>query len=162
MRPFVRSYGESSSSTRSPGRIRMRWRRKRPAMCARTTWPLSSSTEKVALGKTCLILPITSSGASLTFCAGFAAFGRRARVLFFRLRTGMDDTPFIYSLPSELPIAASRRIGFAVGLALDGWDEGLKIRPIFQRRNFLDQAKDRALVARGLSHKFGPRARNGP
>ena len=67
-----------------------------------------------------------------------------------------------YSLPTELRIAASRRIGLAVGLALDGWDEGLKIRPIFQRRNFLDQAKDRALVARGLSHKFGPRARNGP
>ncbi len=57
------------------------------------TCPLSSSTEKVALGKTCLMLPITSSGASLRFC-GVVALGTRTRFLLFLLRTAMVSSPF--------------------------------------------------------------------
>ena len=72
----------------------MRCRRKRPAMCARTTWPLSSSTEKVVLGKTCLMLPKTSIGASFTF-AGTSGLGGRGPLFFLRvlLRIAMNRAP---------------------------------------------------------------------
>lgn len=65
-------------------------------MWPRTTWPLSSSTENVALGKTCLILPVTSSAASLTFC-GVPDLGTRTRFRLFLLRTAMINSPFYWS-----------------------------------------------------------------
>src|SRR3989304_915887 len=42
MRPRVRSYGDSSTRTRSPGRIRMKFIRSLPLMWARTRCPFSS------------------------------------------------------------------------------------------------------------------------
>src|SRR5579884_658776 len=44
MRPRSRSYGESSTFTRSPGLMRIRYRRIRPDVYASVSWPLSSST----------------------------------------------------------------------------------------------------------------------
>lgn len=73
----------------------MWWRRRRPAICASTTWPLSSSTEKVVLGKTCLILPNTSSGASFVFWEALVLEGRGLD-LRFRVRVAIVDTPVIY------------------------------------------------------------------
>ena len=92
----------------------MRWRRKRPARCARMTWPLSSSTENVVLGKTCLMLPNTSSGASLGICD--EALATRGELLAFRLRIAMGDylssnidaqCKMTVGLPSRLPWASS-------------------------------------------------------
>jgi len=62
-------------------------------MCARITCPLSSSTENVVLGKTCLMLPNTSSGASLVFegTLGLAGRGPFPRVL---LRIAIGHTLF--------------------------------------------------------------------
>ena len=48
--PFVRSYGDISMVTLSPGRIRMKFIRSFPLMVARIWWPFSSSTLKNAFG----------------------------------------------------------------------------------------------------------------
>ena len=48
------------------------------------TCPLSSSTENVVLGNTCLMLPYTSSGASLLSSEGLA-FDARGFVLRLRV-----------------------------------------------------------------------------
>src|SRR5678816_1837295 len=50
MRPRVRSYGESSTSTLSPGRMRMKFLRIFPDTCARTLCLLCSSTRNIAFG----------------------------------------------------------------------------------------------------------------
>src|SRR5579875_3822339 len=60
MRPRVGSYGASSTLTRSPGRIRMKWIRILPEMWARTLWPDASSTRNMALGSTSTTVPSTS------------------------------------------------------------------------------------------------------
>src|SRR5688572_23715278 len=51
MRPRVRSYGESSIDTLSPGRIRMKCIRILPEAWASSWWPFSSFTRKTALGR---------------------------------------------------------------------------------------------------------------
>ena len=66
MRPRVRSYGESSTSTSSPGVMRMRNRRRRPARLARIVWPFSSSTLNVELGNVSTTRPTRLSVSSLT------------------------------------------------------------------------------------------------
>lgn len=55
-------------------------------MCARIVWPFSSSTEKVVLGKICLIVPNNSNGGSLlsSTLTGDGLFGRFPEI--FRLR----------------------------------------------------------------------------
>src|SRR5512143_2132526 len=60
IRPRVRSYGESSTRTRSPGRIRMKFIRSFPLMCARTRWPFSSSTANIVFGSGSMTVPSTS------------------------------------------------------------------------------------------------------
>src|SRR5579883_2309287 len=70
-------------------------------MCARMTWPLSSSTENVVLGNTCLMLPYTSSGASLVSSGGFVL---EARGFALRLRVAITSFPCI--LPANRPIGS--------------------------------------------------------
>src|SRR3990170_2526626 len=60
MRPRVRSYGESSTRTRSPGRIRMKFIRSLPEMWASTRWPFSSSTANMVFGSGSRTVPSTS------------------------------------------------------------------------------------------------------
>src|SRR6266540_1580251 len=60
MRPRVRSYGDNSTRTRSPGRIRMKFIRSLPLMCANTRWPFSSSTANIVLGSGSITVPSTS------------------------------------------------------------------------------------------------------
>src|ERR1035437_8062896 len=50
IRPRVRSYGDNSTRTRSPGRIRMKFIRSFPLIWARTRWPFSSSTANIVFG----------------------------------------------------------------------------------------------------------------
>src|SRR5437773_11199329 len=60
MRPLLRSYGESSTSTLSPGTTRMKFIRIFPEMCARTSCPFWSSTLNIALGRASDTVPSTS------------------------------------------------------------------------------------------------------
>src|SRR5205823_89417 len=69
MRPRVRSYGDSSTFTRSPGRIRMKFIRILPLTCASTRWPLSSSTRNIAFGNGSTTVPSTSIASSFVISA---------------------------------------------------------------------------------------------
>src|SRR3954469_19337218 len=60
MRPRVRSYGDSSTRTRSPGRIRMKFIRSLPLIWARTRWPFSSSIANIVFGNGSMTVPSTS------------------------------------------------------------------------------------------------------
>src|SRR5256886_7435223 len=60
MRPRLRSYGDSSTRTLSPGTTRMKFIRIFPEMCARTAWPFWSSTLNIALGRASETVPSTS------------------------------------------------------------------------------------------------------
>src|SRR3954447_16863466 len=70
MRARFRSYGETSTLTRSPGRMRMRKRRILPATWPRTSWPLSSCTRNIAFGSASTTSPSNST---------FSSFAKRLR-----------------------------------------------------------------------------------
>src|SRR3954469_1603856 len=61
MRARLRSYGETSTRTRSPGRMRMRKRRILPATWPSTWWPLSSCTRNMAFGSASTTSPSNST-----------------------------------------------------------------------------------------------------
>lgn len=65
IRPRVKSYGEISKRTLSPGKIRIKCIRIFPLMCARTVCPFSSSTLNIALGNGSKTTPSTSMTSSL-------------------------------------------------------------------------------------------------
>src|SRR6476646_9397251 len=65
MRPRVRSYGESSTRTRSPGRIRMKFIRSLPEIWASTRWPFSSSIANMVFGSGSRTVPSTSIASRL-------------------------------------------------------------------------------------------------
>src|SRR5207302_37660 len=66
MRPRVRSYGDSSTRTLSPGRMRMKCFRILPEMCANTLCLFSSSTWNMALGNVSRTVPVTSIASSFS------------------------------------------------------------------------------------------------
>src|SRR6267143_582414 len=70
IRPRVRSYGDSSTFTRSPGRMRMKFMRILPLTCASTRWPLSSSTRNIAFGNGSTTVPSTSIASSFGIALG--------------------------------------------------------------------------------------------
>src|SRR5918995_3959199 len=72
MRARFRSYGETSTRTRSPGRIRIRKRRILPATWPRTSCPLSSCTRNMAFGSASTTSPSNST---------FSSFAKPDRVL---------------------------------------------------------------------------------
>src|SRR6185436_359392 len=65
MRPRFRSYGESSTATLSPGRMRMKFLRILPETCARTWCLFSNSTLNMALGNGSTTVAMTSIASSL-------------------------------------------------------------------------------------------------
>src|SRR3954471_16457836 len=73
MRARFRSYGETSTRTRSPGRMRIRNRRIFPATWPRTSWPLSSCTRNMAFGSASTTSPSNST---------FSSFAKPAAVLW--------------------------------------------------------------------------------
>src|SRR5688572_23169772 len=73
MRPRVKSYGDNSTVTLSPGRMRIKCMRILPETWARTLWPFSSSTRNMALGSGSTIFP------SIWIFSSFA-------IPFFRIR----------------------------------------------------------------------------
>src|SRR5678815_4770863 len=70
MRPRVRSYGDSSTVTLSPGRILMKFIRILPEMCARTRCPFSSSTRNIAFGSGSMTVPSTCTPSSFAILFG--------------------------------------------------------------------------------------------
>src|SRR5919106_5121300 len=72
IRARFRSYGETSTRTRSPGRIRIRKRRILPATWPRTSCPLSSCTRNMAFGSASTTSPSNST---------FSSFAKPDRVL---------------------------------------------------------------------------------
>src|SRR5271155_6275463 len=65
IRPRVRSYGESSTATLSPARMRIKFLRILPETCARTWCLFSSSTRNMAFGNGSSTVAITSIASSL-------------------------------------------------------------------------------------------------
>src|ERR1041385_8190669 len=65
IRPRVRSYGESSTATLSPGRMRIKFLRILPETCASTWCLFSNSTLNMALGNGSRTVAITSIASSL-------------------------------------------------------------------------------------------------
>src|SRR6266436_2360460 len=65
IRPRFKSYGDNSTKTRSPGRIRIKCLRILPEMCASTwCWLSSSSTRNIAFGSVSRTLAMTSIASS--------------------------------------------------------------------------------------------------
>src|SRR5581483_1301235 len=99
MRPLVRSYGESSSDTRSPFITLIRFRRSLPAMVASTDRPASSSTANMPALNFSVTLPITSIASSfgkLFLCSSFML-----------VRATADAAPVpLTSLPASATAAA--------------------------------------------------------
>src|SRR6266852_2684787 len=67
MRPRVKSYGESSTATLSPARMRIKFLRILPETCARTWCLFSSSTRNMAFGSGSITVAMTSMASSLEF-----------------------------------------------------------------------------------------------
>ena len=84
IRAFVRSYGESSTETLSPGTIRMKCFRILPEICARTLrWP-GRSTRNIVPGKTCVTVP------SVMICSSFGI----ARRIYLRRHAAQQRRKF--------------------------------------------------------------------
>src|SRR5712692_10326716 len=64
IRPLVKSYGDNSTRTLSPGRMRMKCLRILPEMCASTLCLFSSSTWNIAFGNVSRTVPVTSIASS--------------------------------------------------------------------------------------------------
>lgn len=65
IRPFVRSYGDISTVTLSPGKILIKFILSFPEMCANIVRPFGSSTLNVAFGKASVTVPSISIISSL-------------------------------------------------------------------------------------------------
>lgn len=96
MRPRVRSYGEISTFTRSPGMIRIKCFRIFPPMWANTSPPMSSSTMKVVFGRAVFTRPSTSIASSLIFCMSFS-IRRGAKSARGAWSSAEDDEKGFYS-----------------------------------------------------------------
>src|SRR6185436_17911446 len=107
MRPRVRSYGDSSTRTRSPGRIRMKFIRSLPLMWASTRWPFSSSTANIVFGSGSMTVPSTS-------IASFLATGWSASLSHAECRPGRADTRTRSVSKSAIPGKYDRRTTTAV------------------------------------------------
>src|SRR5689334_5529188 len=92
MRPLVRSYGVSSTSTSSPVSTRMRFLRILPAVWPRISWPFSRRTRNIAFGSSSTTCPRISSNSSLAKCPSIVSSKSRgalaAGVRKGKLRSG--------------------------------------------------------------------------
>src|SRR6266568_9352254 len=71
IRAFVRSYGESSTETLSPGTMRMKCFRILPDTCASTLrWP-GRSTRNIVPGSTCVTVPSATIGPSFAIAGEY-------------------------------------------------------------------------------------------
>src|SRR5882672_424647 len=96
MRPRVKSYGESSTATLSPARIRIKFLRILPETCARTWCLFSSSTRNIAFGNGSITVAMTSMASSLEFPES---------PFFFSSRMGLAIVSRVYpNQPKDRPL----------------------------------------------------------
>src|SRR5438270_2088170 len=100
MRPRVRSYGDNSTATLSPARIRMKFLRILPETCARTWCLFSSSTRNIALGSGSITVAMTSMASSLEFPESPFFFSSRIGLaIVSRVSTGRSKDRPLHLLP---------------------------------------------------------------
>src|SRR4029077_9972590 len=93
MRPRVRSYGESSTATLSPARMRMKFLRIFPEICASTWCLFSNSTLNMALGKGSITVAITSIASSFGLDASALRFSGSGLLPMFPLAPATKTVP---------------------------------------------------------------------
>src|SRR5271170_1091809 len=110
MRPRVRSYGESSTATRSPARMRMKFFLIFPEMWASTWCLFSSSTRNMAFGSGSITVAITSMASSLPLSPGFffsfSGLGRMRSCVPHQLTSAscrLPDRPCRFFRPRQNP-----------------------------------------------------------
>src|SRR6266851_4568951 len=109
MRPRVRSYGESSTATLSPAKIRMKFLRILPETCARTWCLFSSSTRNIAFGSGSITVAMTSMASSLGFPESPFSFFSRMGLAIFSCVTSAGLKP--QSLSCHCLLLSPRRPG---------------------------------------------------
>src|SRR3979490_3112797 len=107
IRPRVRSYGDSSTFTRSPGRMRMKFMRILPLTCASTRWPLSSSTRNIAFGNGSTTVPSTSIASS--FGIALRYLDRASRPARQDLRVGVGHGDRVLEVGGQAAVPRHRR-----------------------------------------------------
>src|SRR5712691_3896635 len=116
MRPRVRSYGDSSTFTRSPGRMRMKFIRILPLTWASTRWPFSNSTRNIAFGSGSTTVPSTSIASSLVIDAAPASStplrdgrGRWSVPAGEDVRTALRDRDRVLEVRGQAAVLRHRR-----------------------------------------------------
>src|SRR5437870_6924875 len=99
MRPRVKSYGESSTATLSPARMRMKFLRILPETCARTWCLFSSSTRNMAFGSGSITVAMTSMASSLEFPESPFFFSSRMGLAIISRVTSRSKDPLVHLLP---------------------------------------------------------------
>src|SRR5439155_7927605 len=99
MRPRVKSYGESSTATLSPARIRMKFLRILPETCARTWCLFSSSTRNIAFGSGSITVAMTSMASSFEFPESAFFFSSRMGLAIISRVTGRSKDRALHLLP---------------------------------------------------------------
>src|SRR6266436_10203453 len=100
MRPRVKSYGDSSTATLSPAKIRMKFLRILPETCARTWCLFSSSTRNIAFGSGSITVAMTSMASSLEFPESPFFFSSRIGLaIVSRVPTGRSKDRPLHLLP---------------------------------------------------------------
>src|SRR5258706_7153926 len=100
MRPRVKSYGESSTATLSPAKIRIKFLRILPETCARTWCLFSSSTRNIAFGSGSITVAMTSMASSLEFPESPFFFSSRIGLaIVSRVPTGRSKDRPLHLLP---------------------------------------------------------------
>src|SRR3954467_13039052 len=114
MRPRLRSYGETSTRTLSPGRTRMRNRRILPARWARSSWSFSSLTRNSRFGRASVTSPSISSFCSTAIDTSLG--GRNAGARQWRPATGpLHSRPHTQGIGSVSPGMHAARITSPIG-----------------------------------------------
>src|SRR5580704_2928566 len=110
IRPRVRSYGESSTATRSPDKIRIKFLRIFPEIWASTWCLFSSSTRNIAFGSGSITVAITSMASSFPLSPGFlfsfSGLGLMRSCVLLRPTSAscrLPDRPRRFFRPSQNP-----------------------------------------------------------
>src|SRR6266566_4288564 len=99
MRPRVKSYGESSTATLSPARMRMKFLRIFPETCARTWCLFSSSTRNIAFGSGSITVAMTSMASSFEFPESAFFFSSRMGLAIISRVTSRSKSRLLRLLP---------------------------------------------------------------
>src|SRR5262245_31032501 len=125
IRPRVRSYGDSSIVTLSPGRMRMKCMRILPEMWASTWWPFSSFTRNIALGRGSTTVPSTWTPSSFATRGRSPLHGARTRREDLGSRPPHRDGVLEVRAPAPVPRHHRPAVALRVHLGATDVDHGL-------------------------------------